>query len=116
MEELLNRISDSIALAIEATAVAVVTAGSISAVVAIVRHVVARSEPEDTRRIWLEYARWLAAGLTFQLAADIVRTTIAPSWHDIGKTGAIAVIRTFLTYFLDRDMAQVRGRREPKNA
>ena len=51
---------------------------------------------------------WLVAGLTFQLASDIVRSAIAPTWNDIGQLGAIAVIRTFLTYFLDRDLAEQR--------
>ena len=38
------------------------------------------------------------------LAADIVRSIIAPSWNDIGQLAAIAVIRTFLNYFLERDL------------
>jgi uncharacterized membrane protein len=116
MEELLNTISEFIALAIEVTAVVVVTAGSAYAFVAIVRVVVSRRSNDDKRLVWLEYARWLVAALTFQLAADIVRTTIAPTWNDVGKTGAIAVIRTFLTYFLDRDMDEARERGERKNA
>ena len=41
------------------------------------------------------------AGLTFQLAADIVHTTVTPGWDEIGRVAAIAVIRTFLTFFLD---------------
>ena len=45
---------------------------------------------------------------TFQFASDIVRSAIAPTWNDIGQLGAIAVIRTFLTYFLDRDLAEQR--------
>ena len=32
------------------------------------------------------------------------RTAIAPNWTDIGQLGAIAVIRTFLNYFLERDV------------
>ena len=28
----------------------------------------------ERRDIWLRYARWLVAGLTFQLAADIIET------------------------------------------
>ena len=48
------------------------------------------------------------AGLTFQLAADIVHTSIAPTWDEVGKVGAIAVIRTFLTFFLDRDIEKAR--------
>ena len=52
---------------------------------------------ESTRLI---LARFLSLGLEFQLAADILATTVAPSWTQIGKLGAIAVIRTGLNYFL----------------
>jgi uncharacterized membrane protein len=66
----------------------------------------------------LKYAHWLAAGLTFQLAGDIVHTAVAPTWDDIGRLAAIAVIRTFLTYFLERDIRELReqqaGRRTEK--
>ena len=59
------------------------------------------------RAIWLRYGRWLVAALTFQLAADIVETSITESWEAIGRIGAIAVIRTFLNYFLERDLAEI---------
>jgi uncharacterized membrane protein len=45
--------------------------------------------------------------LTFQLAADIIETSLAPSWEDIGKLAAIAAIRTFLNFFLGRDLVEV---------
>jgi uncharacterized membrane protein len=60
------------------------------------------------REVLLHYGRWLVAGLTFQLAADIVETSIAPSWREVGQLGAIAVIRTFLNFFLERDLAELR--------
>ena len=41
-----------------------------------------------------------------ELAADIVRNVIAPSWEDIGRLGAIALIRPFLNYFLEKDLEQ----------
>lgn len=66
------------------------------------------SAAHDPRDIWLRYARWLVAGLTFQLAADILETSIAPSWDELGKLAAIAAIRTFLNYFLERDLAELR--------
>src|SRR5262249_34444347 len=56
------------------------------------------------RHAWLEFARWLVLGLEFMLAADIVRTVIAPTWQEIGQLAAIAVIRTFLNFFLERDL------------
>ena len=56
------------------------------------------------RRAWLSLARWLLLGLEFMLAADIVRTVVAPNWNEIGQLAAIAVIRTFLNFFLERDL------------
>jgi uncharacterized membrane protein len=60
--------------------------------------------------ILVRYGRWLVAGLTFQLAADIIATSVAPSWQEVGQLGAIAVIRTFLNFFLERDLAELGNR------
>ncbi|SDF76854.1 DUF1622 domain-containing protein [Terriglobus roseus] len=68
------------------------------------------SSNHQKREVWLQFSRWLIAGLSIQLAADILETSIAPSWEEIGKLGAIAVIRTFLNYFLDSDMRETRER------
>ena len=67
-----------------------------------------RRDPAAGREIWLRYSRWLIAGLTFQLAADIISTSSAPSWQDVGQLAAIAVIRTFLNFFLERDQREMR--------
>lgn len=55
----------------------------------------------------LTFARYLALGLEFQLAADILSTAVAPSWDQIGKLAAIAVIRTGLNYFLTRELREM---------
>ena len=70
------------------------------------------------REVWLRYARWLIAGLSFQLAADIIETSITTSWQAVGRLAAIAVIRTFLNYFLERDVSEAREREQeaPENA
>jgi uncharacterized membrane protein len=66
--------------------------------------------PERTNynRIRLILARYLALALEFQLGADILSTAIAPTWDQIGKLGAIAIIRTALNYFLSREMKEQR--------
>lgn len=64
----------------------------------------------ERRDLWLSYGRWLVAGLTMQLSADIIESSIYTSWDAIGQLAAIAVIRTFLNYFLERDIADVRER------
>jgi uncharacterized membrane protein len=52
----------------------------------------------------LALSRFLALGLEFQLAADIIGTAVAPGWTQIGKLASIAVIRTGLNYFLAREV------------
>jgi len=37
---------------------------------------------------------------------------ISPSWNDIGQLAAIALIRTFLNYFLERDLAEAEKSQE----
>jgi uncharacterized membrane protein len=54
----------------------------------------------------LSLGRWLALGLEFALAADILRTAVAPTWRDIGQLAAIAVLRTGLNYSLEREIAR----------
>ncbi|QMU27101.1 DUF1622 domain-containing protein [Adhaeribacter radiodurans] len=61
---------------------------------------------DNFNKIRLVLARYLALALEFQLGADILSTAIAPSWDQIGKLGAIAVIRTALNYFLSLEMKE----------
>lgn len=63
---------------------------------------------ENYTKVRLLLARYLALALEFQLGADILSTAIAPSWDQIGKLAAIAIIRTALNYFLSREMEQER--------
>lgn len=58
----------------------------------------------DKQTLRLRLGRWLAVSLEFLLAADILQTAIAPTWQDIGQLGAIALIRTALNYFLQREI------------
>lgn len=64
-----------------------------------------------TEQIRLALSRWLALALEFELAADILRTAVAPSWNEIGQLAAIVVLRTALNFFLQReiDQAALRG-------
>jgi len=50
------------------------------------------------------------------LAADIIETSITTDWEAIGRVAAIAVIRTFLNYFLERELAEMRERQAGSQA
>ncbi|MEP9360817.1 DUF1622 domain-containing protein [Sphingomonas sp. KR3-1] len=110
MEDALHVLAEYIALIVNFLAMAAIALGSLQTAWYLFRLLLTRASQEALRPIWLGFGRWLVAGLSFQLAADIVETTIAPSWEDVGKLAAIAAIRTFLSYFLDRDMEPLRER------
>ena len=105
MESLLQVAAGYVTLALQAVAIVIVAFGSARAVFNIARSAFA-SHPgmAEQRAEWLDYARWLVAALTFQLAADIVATSFAPTWDELGRLVLVAVVRTFLSYFLDREM------------
>ena len=105
MESLLQVAAGYVTLALQAVAIVIVAFGSARAVVNIARSAFA-SHPgmAEQRAEWLDYARWLVAALTFQLAADIVATSFTPTWDELGRLVVVAVVRTFLSYFLDREM------------
>ena len=105
MAELLGRLARHIALALEVSAVLIVAYGAIAAVVQGVR---TRPGPRvftgRRKAAFVQLGAWLVLGLEFELAADVVRTAIAPTWAELGQLAAVAVIRTFLNYFLEKDL------------
>ncbi|SMB94275.1 DUF1622 domain-containing protein [Deinococcus hopiensis] len=71
-----------------------------------------RGTPETLKEaIRLRLGRWLSVVLEFLLAADILRTAVAPNWDDILKLFAIAGIRTALNFFLQREVREAEGQR-----
>jgi uncharacterized membrane protein len=55
-------------------------------------------------KIRLSFGTWLSLALEFQLGADIVATTTAPSDSNLIRLGVVAVIRTFLNFFLAKEL------------
>lgn len=90
-------------LAVETTGAIIIAIGVIVSTMAFVR-VMLGYHDAGFFSVRLTLARYLALALEFQLGADILTTAISPSWDQIGKLGAIAVIRTALNYFLMREM------------
>jgi uncharacterized membrane protein len=116
MREWLVFISEHAILIIDAMALVVILFGTVEAFVRSICLAFVRASGPQRREVWLRFARWLVAGLTFQLAADIIETSITTSWDALGRIAVIAAIRTALNYFLDRDVAEISARqRETAN-
>ena len=97
-------------------AVRIVEAGGavvifVGAVIAFGRFIVVsvrREGMDPFAPVRLDLGRFLALGLEFQLAADILRTAVAPSFTQLAQLAAIAAIRTALNFFLGREIKEQR--------
>jgi len=113
MEELFKAFAGSVALGVEIVAVLIIAFGAIEAFVRILGLVFQKPTHGQRKEVWRRFGVWLLLGLEFELASDIIRTVISPTWIDLGQLGAIAVIRTFLNYFLEKDLEKSE---EPRDA
>ncbi len=116
-EDVLREYVDLLVRVVEAAGALIIFAG---AVIAFVRFVAVAVRPRtgaEFAGVRLGLGRYLALGLEFQLASDVLSTAIAPTFEEIGKLAAIAAIRTALNYFLgkeiERERQEVDGPRTP---
>jgi len=110
MEELLGGFARVASQLSEAAAVIVVAFASLDAFVRVLRVVGRPGAAHGERKaIWQRFGMWLLLGLEFELAADIIRSVVSPTREDLIELAAIAVIRTFLNYFLEKDLEHAEG-------
>ncbi len=105
-EATLKAIIGDAVTAIEAFAALIISLGAIEAAIRVMYLIVTdrRGPLVREKETWLRFGVWLLFGLEFQLAADILRTIIAPTWTELGQVGAIALLRTALNAILERDL------------
>lgn len=105
VEEQVQALVEWLRLGVEALGATVIAVGVVMAIVGLLRHAV-QARGTSFNPVRLAFARYLTLALELQLAADILSTSIAPTWDRIGKLAAIAVIRTVLNYFLERELRE----------
>lgn len=66
-----------------------------------------KSSKISKEELRVQFGSSVAVSLELLLGADVLATAVAPSWDDIGKLAAIAVIRTLLNYFLERELTHM---------
>jgi uncharacterized membrane protein len=106
MEEFFKRLAEGVALGVETGAAVFIAIGAIEATWHVALRLVRPSGRRTVhmKQIWVRFAVWLLLALEFELAADVLRSAIAPTWDDIGQLASIAAIRTVLNYFLEKDI------------
>lgn len=61
----------------------------------------------DINQIRLRLGRVLTLGLEFIVAADLIGTTTAPDYYTVGILAIIVIIRTVLSYTLNREINSI---------
>ncbi len=101
----LRQAVDWIILVTEAAGAVTIGIGVAIALIMLVGTMGNATRPWSWTRVRLVLGSYLVLGLEFQLAADILKTAIGPSFTEIGQLAAIAGIRTVLNYFLTKEIA-----------
>jgi uncharacterized membrane protein len=104
-EETLREVVDTMVRLVEAAGAVVIFLGAVIATYGFVR-ALPRRDADAFVPVRLSLGRFLALGLEFQLASDVLRTAIAPSFEELGKLAAVAAIRTALNFFLAREIRE----------
>jgi uncharacterized membrane protein len=105
-ELILEYIVKGVSLALELAAVLCIVTGFARTFILLLKRKQANYSPLHNR-LRLVFGGWLALALEFQLASDIIKTTVSPTYEHLIQLGAIAVIRTFLNYFLSKELHEL---------
>jgi uncharacterized membrane protein len=107
LERLLTELAQLLEVLLETIAIAIVAIALVITINRLFHHRLQGKRHHLQEQIRLEFGQTLALSLEFQLAADIVATAVSPTWEDLGKLGVIAGIRTFLNFFLQREVQEL---------
>ncbi len=107
-EQSLRDVVDILVRFVEAAGAVVIFVGAVIAAIRFVVTGLRTRSAEAFVPVRLGLGRFLELGLEFQLASDVLRTAIAPSFREIGQLAAVAAIRTALNYFLGREIKEER--------
>lgn len=108
-----HAVSGFIGMFIGSIGVVVILVGSAKGLYGFLRRILCRDVLLADVRI--ELGHYLALGLEFLVAKDIIETVVQPTWSDLGKLAAIIALRTALTLFLAHEVKEVREELEEES-
>lgn len=104
MEEIAKNITIIISHALEIISALVIAAALIRLIVEYFQTLLKVKSGLSAMQARVQFGSAVAVSLELLLGADVLATAVAPTWNEIGKLAAIAVIRTTLNYFLEREL------------
>ncbi|MEO6722965.1 MAG: DUF1622 domain-containing protein [Ferruginibacter sp.] len=111
MEEIAKHITTNVSHAVEILAAIIVGIAVIKTVYDFLL-LKGKGKKISKEAIRVDFGSSVAVSLELLLGADVLATAVSPSWDDIGKLAAIAVLRTALNYFLEKELKHIKPQAE----
>lgn len=103
---------EAIAGVIDLIGIAIVLWGFLRALIGFARNEVRRFrlgvDSSCMHHVRIELGTYILAGIEFMIASDIIQTVIKRRLEDLAFVSALVAIRTAISYFLGREIADVR--------
>ena len=108
MEEVAKQITINVSHAVEILAAFIIGIAVVKALLSYLSSIYPSKKTFSKGTIRVQFGSSVAVALELLLGADVLATAVAPSWDDIGKLAAIAVLRTGLNYFLGKELKEIK--------
>ena len=110
MEEIAKQVTINVSHAVEILAAIIIGIAVIKTLLNYFSLIKSASSQITKEEIRVQFGSSVAVSLELLLGADVLATAVAPSWDDIGKLAAIAVLRTALNYFLEKELKHMHSK------
>ncbi|UWQ22813.1 DUF1622 domain-containing protein [Jannaschia sp. W003] len=100
-----------LAAGIDILACAILLIGAIRFIVGFARAEISRDERRRIRGVnaeRVELGRYILGGLELLIVSDIIHTALSLAMADLVFLGLLVVIRSLISFFLDRELAEVK--------
>lgn len=104
LEELLRTVFSFLIVLVEACGGLVITIGVCRTIVGYLIACVIRRNTEEVKHLRIMLGQSMVLALEFQVAADILKTGLSPTWQDILLLAAIIAVRTVMNILLEREL------------
>lgn len=108
MEAVAGKVTICLSHAVEIMSAVIIGFALVRALFSFISTLHKNSERREAVRV--QFGTSVALALELLLGADVLATAVAPSWDDIGKPAAIAVLRTALNHFLEKELHRSKQR------
>lgn len=89
-------------------------AGIIVIIASMVRGFIAFIKKDEHIRI--DLAQGIMLGLEFKIGSEVLRSVIVTNWEELGKLGAIILLRSLLTFLLHWEISEEEKREKERLA